>query len=797
MVILLISVISISIYDFKVRININSTEQALTFLEQKTDYTIKSFENMINGQYDSLDKIALTIAALEDTDQESISSILDRTAVIMNATSLSLVSTSGIGVTSENEILDVSDKSYFKEALSGVRSLADQEPCLNQDKKFIVLAIPFKQNGEITGVLHASYNYTSLNNLLIASHSDNDQYTYIIDQYGIIITTNNPYVVEGTSLSEMLYQFEPNDLTKMMVDLKERKVGSISGVMNDEVRLAYYSPTFNDNWYILSGLPNSYMQIHEDSINTSLYYFCFKLISCFAILIIYIFYTNRKQNKLLTDSYNDTRIAAERYQLLSEMTNTIVFEYNLETKCFICNDNYYEHFAYDLEAFMDLKQLASSKLVHPDDHSIISEILESIKNGQTNIQKDLRFIDKLNNYVWYTVRLSFISARNGRLLRVLGDMHNIDIQKKEMEDLRIIANHDSLTSLYNKKMTTSLIDEYLSKTDFLQQKKNALMIIDIDDFKGINDHLGHMFGDLVLSELGKSIKNLFRSNDVVGRIGGDEFVVFLKNVEIETIEKKANEICEIFKRSYTGTNSDYKISGSIGIALTPNDGKTFNELYANADTALYRTKNNGKDGYAFFGNDELMHSQSDFSNHDLEEWSLFTQDSIKTSFEYYIFSLFYNSDDLISTTKFVLDLVTEQFDFDSFHLLIGNKHKESRIMYANSEEVNHDFSIRLVNLVNESSDFYDSFDQQGIIFCNNTQYDLDPISQLYQQLNIFSYLQIAFHDEKDLQGFVSIGANIPAKEWSLKEIDSICFIVKILGIFIIKHNLREQVSQLK
>ncbi|WP_317911405.1 GGDEF domain-containing protein, partial [Clostridioides difficile] len=138
----------------------------------------------------------------------------------------------------------------------------------------------------------------------------------------------------------------------------------------------------------------------------------------------------------------------------------------------------------------------------------------------------------------------------------------------------------------------------------------------IDNFKSVNDNLGHVFGDKVLFEVSKHLKPIFRKDDIVGRIGGDEFIVFLKNIQsFENAKKKAEKICDIFRNSYTKNKKTYKISGTVGISFVPEHGTVFEELYKKADIALYYAKSKGKDKYALYNDciyqNELENNISD------------------------------------------------------------------------------------------------------------------------------------------------------------------------------------------
>ena len=166
--------------------------------------------------------------------------------------------------------------------------------------------------------------------------------------------------------------------------------------------------------------------------------------------------------------------------------------------------------------------------------------------------------------------------------------------------LRREAEHDPLTGLYNRTASEMRIQTALRQND-APDEKHALFIIDIDNFKLINDTFGHMQGDTLLKDLANGLTQLFRATDVVSRLGGDEFFVFLRNYQsLEIVEQKARQICELFHSTCVNGDKAQPISASIGIALFPEAGVTFPELYRNADMALYQAKASGKNGYVIY-----------------------------------------------------------------------------------------------------------------------------------------------------------------------------------------------------
>lgn len=168
---------------------------------------------------------------------------------------------------------------------------------------------------------------------------------------------------------------------------------------------------------------------------------------------------------------------------------------------------------------------------------------------------------------------------------------------KENKYLIHLSEIDPLTSVFNKETTQKLIEQKLKN-----HEQFCFLILDVDAFKSVNDNYGHAVGDIVLKKLGNLFKNHFRQTDIVGRIGGDEFIILIQDENIaesriQSLLQKVNELkIEELK--------DFKLSISVGMAFAPSNGKTFMELYRHADQALYQTKRAGKNSYKIYKNDE-------------------------------------------------------------------------------------------------------------------------------------------------------------------------------------------------
>lgn len=168
----------------------------------------------------------------------------------------------------------------------------------------------------------------------------------------------------------------------------------------------------------------------------------------------------------------------------------------------------------------------------------------------------------------------------------------------QQKDLLLYAQTDDLTGVLNKKGTEEKIDQWLGEEYTGNQ---AFLMLDIDKFKEINDIYGHAVGDEVLRRVGEVLRRQFRETDILGRIGGDEFVVLMKNINTKKhAEARARNLAESIRRIEIPTIKDYTITSSMGLTFAPQHGQSFEELYICADIALYETKRNGRDGCTMY-----------------------------------------------------------------------------------------------------------------------------------------------------------------------------------------------------
>lgn len=190
---------------------------------------------------------------------------------------------------------------------------------------------------------------------------------------------------------------------------------------------------------------------------------------------------------------------------------------------------------------------------------------------------------------------------DGNVNGIIALINNVTAYQLLKMELEKRAKTDALTGLLNKSAAQDLIHMMMANYH-KEGDRSALLMIDVDHFKEVNDTFGHPEGDHALAELGRIIKNSCRAADVAGRFGGDEFVIFMRNiVEPDNACQLAQRLQEQAATAFTGTVLDHRVSLSIGIALSPEHGLRFVDLFNAADAALYQVKRRGRGAYKVFG----------------------------------------------------------------------------------------------------------------------------------------------------------------------------------------------------
>ena len=285
----------------------------------------------------------------------------------------------------------------------------------------------------------------------------------------------------------------------------------------------------------------------------------------------------------------------ERYRLLTEMTNKMSFDYDSDTDTVLL---YIDRTGDGVEAQVIphyLEKLASARsgVVHPDDMDDVRRMFEDARAGAAEVSAEYRANYYGHGYAWYRANL-FVAHDNAGAWHLVGLIENIEDER----DLRYRAENDAATGLSNHATTQDLVAAALAKPAV--REHSVCVVLDIDDFKAVNDNSGHMEGDALLRKVGSVLRSSFRESDVIGRVGGDEFVLLLKEVDMDVVLRKLNQVrARISATTVPGLGHAPTLS--VGVYATCSDDRTYRDVFTRADEALYQAKRAGKNRIQVYG----------------------------------------------------------------------------------------------------------------------------------------------------------------------------------------------------
>ncbi|WP_058307378.1 sensor domain-containing diguanylate cyclase [Gracilibacillus massiliensis] len=240
-------------------------------------------------------------------------------------------------------------------------------------------------------------------------------------------------------------------------------------------------------------------------------------------------------------------------------------------------------------------------LVHEEDRSKVKKSEQLLLTGKS-IDVKFRIVHPTDGIKWIRKVSQPVTNSAGEIDIINGQFIDITEQKNLENQLRHMAYFDDLTDLPNRKMLDRHIHKALARSK-RHQHSFSLMFVDLDDFKEVNDTLGHDAGDRLLKEVVARFNQTTREEDLIARIGGDEFILVFEETSREEIEDIAQRIIENTTRPYTIDENEASVSVSIGISMYPENGSDKEALIQNADKAMYFAKNNGKNNYKFYTQD--------------------------------------------------------------------------------------------------------------------------------------------------------------------------------------------------
>ncbi len=292
--------------------------------------------------------------------------------------------------------------------------------------------------------------------------------------------------------------------------------------------------------------------------------------------------------------------AEARLALAVSIAEIGMWEWNVQTGEVYFSPQWKRHLGYQDHELANRFDEWESRL-HPADHDrALTFLNDYVRQPVGDYQNEFRIRHRDGSYRWMEVRAQLLKDDKGQPLRMTGIHIDITEHKEREEQVRMVMQHDRLTGLPNRALVLELAERWLSAAQ-RSGKLFAVMFIDLDEFKPINDTYGHHIGDEVLKEVALRLRASFRSHDLIGRLGGDEFLVVVTQLENALgAAHAAAHLLQQLTMPYRIGDLTLRTSPSIGISLFPEHGTDIDTLVRHADSAMYDAKQKGKGSYRFF-----------------------------------------------------------------------------------------------------------------------------------------------------------------------------------------------------
>ena len=433
--------------------------------------------------------------------------------------------------------------------------------------------------------------------------------------------------------------------------------------------------------------------------------------------------------------------------------------------------------------------------IHPNDKYYFTAFIDFIKKPHNEYADktcekvfDYRVQGDNGEYRWFHVRyIVHFEKEWPRYVTIL--LRNTDSEHRRTEELQQKAQRDALTGLYNKDYARQLIKEALGVLGTVK----ALLVLDMDGFKKINDNLGHLFGDAVISDMALTLAEVFDDTDILGRVGGDEFVVLIRdasdrNLVVERCEKLRN----MLRRSFSyGDGKELHVSGSVGIVLSPEYGCRYEELFGFADAALYEAKRRGRDMQVFYTKDiQAGQRKNKEENAIMQERQAFL-----TNPQVFIFQMLYETGDARITVETLLALFAKYFMVQ--RVVIYQQKRGQWVCWFewhadgySSAEAAHDGAA--FEYINNSfrKEIYGTFSE-----CPDSAKLEGEAGKILAERKIFSFLHAGIISEGKRIGFVGFDDCRGPRIWTKQEHEVLKTFADVLGTFLMDQMRYEMVRK--
>ncbi|MBQ2819518.1 MAG: diguanylate cyclase [Clostridia bacterium] len=478
------------------------------------------------------------------------------------------------------------------------------------------------------------------------------------------------------------------------------------------------------------------------------------------------------------------------YRTVIEAIGDIFFEYDSASDCLTCSDEWKNRFGYECISSNASTLLRTSSHIHPDDIEAFVSLFTDARNTDGIFEAIVRIADSNAVYSYNRIRAINLSDESGNS-KIVGLISDIDMEFRHSQVTLNKLEKDNLTDLVNKEACRTKI-EYMLSND--QVRSGAFIIIDLDNFKDINDLYGHMFGDGVLINIAKEISEFFREKDIVARIGGDEFLIFMPNISnMQIVEERCNLVINCIEKLYNSQLAEVQLSCSIGVAMLREDIKlSYSDLFQQADRALYHAKNKGKGCVAFYSEEADMQAYrtSVSKRIDSDSVTISNHELMK-----YVLDRLYNTGDVHGTINSLIEMIGKQMNVSRVYVFENNDdntHCFNTFEWCNEGIEPQIDILQAISYETDIPDYEKQFNENAVFYCPDIKELPQHLRDILEPQGIKSMLQYAIRDNGVFRGYVGFDENTHERMWTHDQISLLSFVSKLISVFLLKQRTHDR-----
>ncbi len=518
---------------------------------------------------------------------------------------IALIDINGSVIYGQSGARDIQKEPGFKDAVNGQVTVASELTQNHDGKSELCMYMPvMDKDKRIKAVLSASFLESTLSSYIGQKVSGSSICTAVLNSEGRLMygSSNIPEFIGEQKTSYFAFvkacgiTMKNIHFDDILDKIRKQKEIFVEYNYNSQHYTSACVPSGINGFYI-AYISRGYKTSLEESIFSKANKVIFKIllagIALVSGLLFYIIRSREKTTELL-----------DKYEVIDKQDSIILFEYTFNPKKFEVYGDFEHLFGKQFNTLMGDAVYDIYDIVHKEDVSVRGRLHEFFDSTRDTFSAEIRLLHTNGGYGWFRITGKISRNEIGQCLRFIGKIANVNKQVSMEKNLVKRAENDLLTGILNKKTIEARITEILKSGH--DGRHYIFYMVDLDNFKNVNDTLGHIFGDRAIADTANVLTKIFHDNAYVGRLGGDEFAVcavydaFDEESLMKFIKDHAEQVCKENRREYSDGVNTVKISSSVGIAIGPKDGQTFEMLYKKADECLYKSKKAGKNRYTIF-----------------------------------------------------------------------------------------------------------------------------------------------------------------------------------------------------